>query len=138
MVASTASSLRNQSLGVSSSNQKRIISSMPTEPIATTFRKKSSCASRRGDRGLDQSERLGRIPVRGSDQAADLAALPVKQQRRRHANRLQRAEQFARGIGVELQMRGARLGQEALGLVAPAPVDIDRDRVEILAAELRL
>ena len=83
-------------------------------------------------------DRLRRGPIGRADQPGDLLAVAVDDQRGRHAHGLQRREQLAGGIGVEREMRGAGLLQEGGGLVGSPFVDIDRDHLEILAAELGL
>ena len=62
----------------------------------------------------------------------------VDDQRGRHADRLDRREQLAGGVGVKGEMGGAGLLEESGRLVRAAFVDIDRNHIEILAAELGL
>src|SRR6476620_2385351 len=104
-------------------------------PLATEATTVHGFSRRRRDRGLDQSERIWRIPIGRTDQAPDLVPLAVDEKRGRHAHRFQLAEQLARWIGVEGKMRGSGLGEEVLRLIGAAAIDIHRHHLEIIAAE---
>src|SRR5215470_18464403 len=89
-----------------------------------------------------QLKRIFARPFGWASDGADLAALRIDQKRGRHADgaadELEVLEHLGAGVGVIAKARDPDLLEPGARLLGIAGVDIDRDHLELRAAELRL
>ncbi len=94
------------------------------------------------ERGGDELHGIVARPFGRPRDGADLAAVAIDQQGRRHAggaaDDLQVLEYLCARVGVVVEVVDAGLLEPGARLLGIARIDIDRDHVEILAAELAL
>src|ERR1700733_7073799 len=93
-------------------------------------------------RGADELDAVGARPFRPTRHFTDFAAGTVDQKRRWHAKRLARGFQLLKHlgavVGIVSKMRDADLLEKMQRLLRMAGIDIDRDDVELGAAEIGL
>src|SRR6202167_6232402 len=93
-------------------------------------------------RGADELDAVGARPFRRTRHFTDFAAGTVDQKRRWHAKRLARGFQLLKHlgavVGIVSKIRDADLLDKMQRLLRIAGIDIDRDDVELGAAEIGL
>ena len=83
----------------------------------------------------DELDHLGRVPLGRPDQAADLASITVDEERRRQAQRAQRAQRLAGAVEIHGESADADIGKEFAHGIHASAVDRQRYDLEVRATE---